>query len=239
MKTLERLSHDWPMATEMQKLESRLWTTAHKEGVKVILFTSPLNGEGKSTTVAYVATAMALHKGRKVLAVDLDLRRPRLNRHLGLDGSRGLGDVLRKECSLDEAIIRTDVPGLHVLLPGSEDVDPQFLLSAPDLTPILDSLRERYDLVLLDVPALLPVADAVTLIPYCDGVVLVVMAGKTSRPHLTRTREICVGMGAKILGVVIGNIKEAAPEYFDPSYYYANATPLPVRDEAPAKTGDE
>jgi Mrp family chromosome partitioning ATPase len=96
---------------------------------------------------------------------------------------------------------------------------------------VFDTLRNRYDLILLDVPALLPVADAVTLIPYCDGVVLVVMAGKTSRPHLTRTREIVVGMGARILGIVIGNIKEAAPESFDPSYYYANATPLPARDE--------
>jgi capsular exopolysaccharide synthesis family protein len=219
------------MATEMQKLESRLWNIAVKEDVKVVIFTSPLNGEGKSTTVAYLSTALALHKGRRIIAVDLDLRRPRLNRHFGLDESRGLGEVLRKECTLEDAVIRTEVPGLHVLLPGSREVDPQFLFSSPDLTPVFDTLRNRYDLILLDVPALLPVADAVTLIPYCDGVVLVVMAGKTSRPHLTRTREIVVGMGARILGIVIGNIKEAAPESFDPSYYYANATPLPARDE--------
>jgi capsular exopolysaccharide synthesis family protein len=223
----------------MQKLESRLWTTASKEGMKVVLFTSPLDGEGKSTTVAYLSTALALHKGRRILAIDLDLRRPRLNRHFGLEESRGLGDILRKECSLDEAVIQTEVPGLHVLLPGSREVDPQFLLSAPDLTPLFDVLRERYDLILLDVPALLPVADAVTLIPFCDGVVLVVMAGKTTRPHLTRTREIVMGMGARILGIVIGNIKEAAPEYFDPSYYYAHASPLGTRNGGDKDGGAE
>lgn len=224
MRTLERLGADWPMATEMQKLESRLWSLAQKEGLKVVLFTSPLSGEGKSTTVAYLATAMGLHKGRRVLAVDLDLRSPRLNEHFGLDeGTCGLGQVLRGECPLHEAVLPTELPGLDIMLPGPKTVDPKFLLNAPDLEPIFRSLRERYDLVLLDVPALLPVPDTVALLPYCDGVVLVVMAGRTSRPHLTRSREVCLGMGANILGIVVGNIKEAAPEYFDPSYYYEKA----------------
>ena len=81
--------------------------------------------------------------------------------------------------------------------------------------------------MILDVPPLVPVADAATLIPQSDGILLVVMAGFSTKHHLARAREICLGMEGNILGLVVGNIQEAAPDYLDRSYYERR----PPRDE--------
>jgi Mrp family chromosome partitioning ATPase len=90
-------------------------------------------------------------------------------------------------------------------------------------------------LVVLDVPALIPVADAAGLIPLVDGLLLVVMAGRTSKHHLARAREICRGMEGNLLGLVVCNIQEAAPGYLDHAGYarLASAKAAPVLEPAP------
>ena len=94
------------------------------------------------------------------------------------------------------------------------------MLDSPRVEDVFASLRARYDIILLDAPPLVPVADAAALVPLSDAVLLVVMAGKTPRPHLTRARELCLGMGGRILGLVVGNAREAAPDYYHPRNYY-------------------
>jgi Mrp family chromosome partitioning ATPase len=93
------------------------------------------------------------------------------------------------------------------------------LLRTRECSLTVEYFRETYDLVLIDVPALLPVADATVVLPFVDGVILVTMAGRTTKPALRRAREICEGMGVPILGLVVGNLKEALPEYGDGKYY--------------------
>jgi len=220
MKVLDMLGRDWAMATEIHKLESRLWKQAREGGLKVILFTSAIRGEGKSTTVACVAASASMYEGRRVLVVDLDFRIPRLNEYLNLEVPCGLAEVLRGDATLDEAILHTQLPGLDVLLPSPHQVEPELLLNTPKLLHEFRTLRDRYDLILLDVPAVIPVADTSRLIPLSDGVVLVVMAGKSTKPQLSRARELCLGMGANLLGLVVGNVQEALPDYLDTSYYY-------------------
>ncbi len=222
MRTVDRLNQDWLLATEIHKLEARLWRMARQDGIRVVLFTSASRGEGKSTTVAYVSTALALHPDRRVVAVDLDFREPRLNEHFRLDRDCGLGAVLRGEKPLQDAIIKTELPSLDVLLPCPEGEDPHLLLRTQQITGIFDALRKSYDLVLVDVPALVPVADASILMPLADGVVLVAMAGKSTKPLLRRARETCLGMGANILGLVVGNLQETMPGYAGDSYYYGH-----------------
>jgi succinoglycan biosynthesis transport protein ExoP len=220
MRTVDRLNKDWLLATEIHKLETRLWRQAQKSQLRVVLLTSAVRGEGKSTTTAYLATAMGMYPNRKVLAVDLDFREPRLNSHFQVDVPHGFGEVLRGKCPLQNAIIKTDLPSLDLILPAISD-DSNLLLKTQQFADIFVVLRERYDLILLDVPALLPVADASMLLPLADGVILVTMAGKTTKPQLRRAREICAGMEANILGIVVGNLKEAMPWYGDSSYYYS------------------
>jgi capsular exopolysaccharide synthesis family protein len=221
MRILDRLNEDWRLATEIHKIEARLWRKVKKDRLRVIMIASAARGEGKSTTVAYLATALALHPDRKILVVDLDFRDPQLNSHFELDVPRGFGAVLRGECPLRDAIMKTDLPNLDLILPSPDSDDPSLLLETLGFRDIFDSFRKDYDLVLMDVPAMIPVADASTLLPLVDGVILMAMAGRTTKPELRQAREICMGMEANILGLIIGNLQEGVPGYANAGYYYA------------------
>ena len=236
MKVIEQLRHDWPMATEILKLESRLWQLSVRDQLRVILISSALRGEGKSTTVAYLAAALAVHPGRKILAIDLDFRRPSLNKHFEVDVKCGLEEALTGTCSPADTIVQTELPGLQLMLPGreGEGADPAILHDTITLHKLFIALRSWYDLILIDAPALVPVADAAALVPLADGVVLMAMAGLTTKHHLNRARDLCLGMGANLLGLVVGNVQEAAPEYLDAGYYRGYArTRQRVREAEP------
>lgn len=220
MKTLERLRQDWLLATEISKLESRLWSLARRDGLETVMITSAVRGEGKSTTVAYLATSMGLFPDRKVVAVDFDFRIPAVNGHFGLEVENGVDRVLAGERALDEALIHTEIGGLDLLLCTPGGADPSLLLHTSELRGLLKELRSRYDLVLLDTPAILPVPDSTVLMPFADGVVLTAMAGWSTEPQLKRAQEICRGLDATILGLVVGNVQEAAPEYVGGNYHY-------------------
>ncbi len=219
MRTVDRLNDDWLLATEIQKIEARVWRKTQRDHLRLVMITSAARGDGKSTTVAYLATALGLHPDRRILAVDLDFREPQLNAHFQVEVVRGLGGVLRGEYPIEDAIIQTSLPSLHLVMPTDEGEDPTLLLKTKEFARIFDHFRQSYDLVLLDVPALNPVADATSVLPLVDGVILMAMAGKTTRPQLSRAREICVGMEANIIGLIIGNLQEAVPEYGDGGYH--------------------
>jgi tyrosine-protein kinase len=242
MKVLQQLRHDWPMATEIHKLETRLWRQAQRDQIKVVLVTSAVRGEGKSTTVAYLATALALRPGRTILAMDLDFRSSTLNSHFEVEVEQGLAAVLRGECELADAIVRSPLrngtSGLDLIFPAKATrSDPDVLLDSPRLLEIFQTLRLSYDLILVDAPPLIPVADATALIPLSDAVLLAVMAGVTTKHHLVRARELCLGVGGNILGLVVGNVQEAAPEYMD-TYYFGYEKARPVPEEPKARRGD-
>lgn len=228
MKLVRELHENWPLATEMQKLQARLWRICRTDDLKVILFTSALRGEGKSTTVAHVAAMLALHPDRKIVVVDMDLRRPQIHMHYETPVAPGLSDCILKKQGLDRCLRKTELPNLDLLVAGTRMPRAEDVLNSPEMRELIIELRRRYDLVLIDTPALVPVADASGFIQHSDGVVLVVMAGKSTRPHVARARELCLGMGARILGVVVGNIQEAAPEYYNVKHYrdYENVSDL-------------
>ena len=233
MNAFEVLRHEGPIPNEIRKLESRLWRRTRKDGLKVLMFSSALQGEGKSTTTALFAAATALHRTRRVLVVDLDFRSPNLHGYLGTPESHAFLDYLTGKGSLDDCYQKTEAENLEIIAGAPSDEDPDLLLNSEQLSDALDSFREKYDLVILDVPPLIPVADAATLIPHSDGILLVVMAGLSSKHHLARAREIVLGMEGNIIGLVVGNIQEAAPDYLDRSYYHYPRTP--ARTEPPAE----
>ncbi len=222
MSVVEKLNEEWVMATEIHKLESRLWRKAKRDGLRVIFFTSASRGEGKSTTVAYLAAALGLHADRRILAVDCDFREPSLNRHFGVEVKQSLAAALRGECAVEQVILKTEQPNVDLVLPSAEGEDPGLLLKTPELWDAFNHFRRDYDLVLVDVPPMNPVADASVLLPLADGVILLGMAGKTNKHELARARELCLGMDANILGIVISNLQEALPEhgYYGDGYGY-------------------
>ena len=132
---------------------------------------------------------------------------------------------------------KTELPGLHVAGPSAGGADPSLLLQTHVLREMFATLRETFDLILLDTPALIPVADPTILMPLADGVILAAMSGKTTEPQLRRAREICEGMGANLLGLVVGNVEEAAPDYLADDYNYGYHAPPEAAVPAPERAG--
>jgi capsular exopolysaccharide synthesis family protein len=237
MKTLRRLRSDWLLATEISKLESRLWRISTRDDVRCVLVTSAVRGEGKSTTVAYLATSLGLYPNRRILAMDFDFRIPGLSGYFDVDVPYGIDRVLSGEISVLEAIIPTELPSLHLALPTRTGADPNLLLRTQDLLAAFSTLRESYDLILIDTPAIIPVSDATMLMPVADGVILTGMAGRTTEPQLRRAREICEGMDANVIGLVIGNVQEAAPDYVAEDYNYYGYHAGVRRQQDPGDSG--
>src|SRR5439155_13218725 len=153
------------LATNIQYLGSR-------EGLKVILVTSPLAGEGKTTTSANLAVALA-QGGRRVILASADLRKPRLHRFFNVPNDRGLSDLLAGAATLAQVARDPGVPNLRVIAGGSTPANPAALLGGPSAAATLTSLRDVADFIIIDTPPVLAVADASILAPLADGTLFV------------------------------------------------------------------
>jgi non-specific protein-tyrosine kinase len=172
---------------------------------KVVVFTSSVVAEGKSTTVCNLGITLAA-AGVRVVLLEGDLRRPRIADYMGLEGSVGLTDVLVGRNHLDQVLQPWgDVP-LSVLPSGQIPPNPSELLGSTQMATLLAELRSRADLVLVDAPPLLPVTDAAVLASACDGAVLVVRHGRTTREQVGRSLAALRNVDARLLGTVLSMV---------------------------------
>ncbi|MDX6372904.1 MAG: tyrosine-protein kinase [Nocardioidaceae bacterium] len=186
-----------------------------------LVITSAVPGEGKTVTAANLAVALA-QAGRKVLLVDGDLRRPRVAALLDLDGAVGLTSVLVGTATLEDAIQVHDASGLHFLASGPKPPNPTEILQSRVTHDLLKRLRDDFDMVIVDAPPLLPVADAAVIATATDGAIVVARHGKTSRDQLREAVTRLENVGARVFGVVINMIpRRAANSYY--YYYYEDA----------------
>lgn len=181
-----------------------------------IVVTSAIVGEGKSTTTANLAMALA-DSGASVCAIEADLRRPGLLSSFGLDGGIGLTDVLIGNCAIDEVLQPFGDLPLDLLGAGTLPPNPSELLGSPVMVDLLDQLTQRYDVVLCDAPPVLPVTDAAVLATHCDGVLVIAASGAVTVPGVTETLRQLDAVGAKVLGIVLNR---AADERRDGRYGY-------------------
>ena len=192
-----------PVAEAYRTLRTNLEFAAADAPVHTVLFTSPSREEDTATVVANLAVTVA-QTGRQVLVVDADLRHPRLHDLLGVMNRRGLTDMVRADDPFASAPFQeTEVPGLFVLSAGSPAQSPADILDSKRLLDIWQALRERFDMVLVNTPPVLAVADAAILAPRTDGVVLVVRAGTTRRAHALQAKERLERVRARLLGTVL------------------------------------
>ncbi|MBI3995693.1 MAG: polysaccharide biosynthesis tyrosine autokinase [Nitrospirae bacterium] len=196
---------------------------------KIVLVTSPGAVEGKTTTAANLAIAMA-QAGSATLLIDADLRKPRIHQVFAqepvsadfMDNSKGLGPVLVGEVALEAAIRQTPIPLLSVLTSGPIPPNPAELLGSQKMRDLIGQLARTFDRIVIDSPPLVPVTDATLLATICDGVVLVVKESRTTK-HLAMTaRRRLEEAKARLLGVVLNDVdpRKDASHYYPYYQYY-------------------
>lgn len=188
-----------PLAESYRRLRGALRLPASPE---VVLVTSPGAREGRTTTAVNLAVALA-ETGRRVLLVDADLRRPKVAGLLGLDEPTGLAGVLAGEAELADAVQAWGTDGLHVLPAGPTPANPAELLAGEALGALVDHARAEYDVVVLDSPAVLPVADAAAVAPHAGRVVLVARRGRTTGAQVREAALALGAVGARVAGTVL------------------------------------
>jgi capsular exopolysaccharide synthesis family protein len=184
---------------------------------KVILITSALPEEGKTTTSVNSAIVLA-QKGIRVLLIDADLRRPSIHKTLGMGPKIGLSNVLTGNATLEQAIIPSTVlPNLFILPAGTPPPNPAELLASVQMKTVLEELREQYDHIVIDTPPTLSVTDAVVMSTSADAVVLVIRSGQTTKPALRRARDILIQVNARVCGVLLNAVDLNSADYY---YHY-------------------
>jgi polysaccharide biosynthesis transport protein len=205
------------MAESYRALRTSLLLSNLGSPPKVIMITSALPQEGKTTTSINCAVVLA-HKGVRVLLVDADLRRPSIHKTLGIGPRSGLSNVLTGSATLEQAITRSSVlPNLSVLAAGTPPPNPAELLASANMREVLDQLRNQYDHIVVDTPPALSVTDAVVLSPRADAIVLVIRSGHTTKQALRRSRDLLMQVNAKVAGVLLNAVDLSSPDYY---YYY-------------------
>lgn len=232
---------DYPkstMAESCRSIRTNLIFMGSEQPLRSILVTSAGPREGKTTASISLAAVMA-QSGSTVVLIDGDMRKPRLHKVFGLDGSVGLSSVLMGEASLDEVIQATRVPDLFIIPCGIVPDNPAELLQSDRFRELVSELTERFGMVVFDSPPVVPVTDAAIIGSAVDGVVLVARSGATRREMIARAVDLLRGVNANLLGVVLNAIdvegRRRGGYYY---YYYRHYGAYYGQTDDKAKGGD-
>jgi capsular exopolysaccharide synthesis family protein len=219
---LVRESPESSVAEAFRGLRTRVRVRANSGRGTVIQVVSAREREGKTTVASNLALSFG-QLGRKVVIVDADLRRGILHEVFDVPTSKGLTSILRDGMPADEAIQRSPLSEVDVLSRGPDARNPAELLGQPEFEKVLELLRDRYDVVLLDTPPLLPVADATALAPNSDCVLLTVLCGRSALADTVRARDMLDAVGTRLLGVVLNAMPPGARTGFEFRYPYRSS----------------
>jgi capsular exopolysaccharide synthesis family protein len=184
---------------------------------KIILFTSAMPSEGKTTMVSNLACILSQGDAR-VLLMDADLRRSNIHHRFGLTGKLGLTTVLAGTSTLEEAVQHLpETPNLYILPSGPVPPFPTEMLSSGAMQELIKKLTKQYTHIVIDSPPVLSVTDAVVLGQMADAVVLVIRHGKESKNVMRRARDLLVRSGAPMAGLVLNAVDVNSPDYY--GYY--------------------
>lgn len=196
--------HRWraTLAESVDNIAARLLRQAELDQTRVVLVTSAVGGEGKTTVATQLALSLA-RTGHHTVLVDFDLRRPAIDQLLGLPLEPGVSEMLREESQLQEVLQQTPDTDLAVVTAGRWNFNGMGVLSNGVAGGFIDKLREEFDFVVLDGSPILPVVDARFLSRYVDGVVLAVLRDVSRIPKILETCEILGKFGVRTLGAVV------------------------------------
>jgi len=224
-KRIELVAQHLPksqMAEAFRALRTSILLSQADHPPQVILVTSALPREGKTTAAANLAVTLA-QLGDKTVLVDADLRKPGVGRLLNLAGGKyaGLSSYLAGVSSLDlVSVPHPTIPNLVAIPTGPLPPNPADLLSSHKLVEAIAELRTKFKFIVIDSPPIMAATDAVILSVQTDGVLLVVRSGETPKEAFTRTRDLLHSVKCRILGVVLNAVDSGAPDYYYSYRYY-------------------
>jgi len=205
-------------AEQYRSLRTRLARSENGRAVRAIIVTSPNKGDGKTLSAANLALTMAQEFQQRVLLIDADLRRPSIHRLFGIAETPGLSDVLMGGATLDDALVTVRDHRLTLLPSGIIPMHPAELLGSTTMRRVLDTLRTRFDRILIDMPPVAPLADVAIASTMADGVLMIVRAGVTPKPAIERALS---GLDmSKVLGLVLNDAGQASAAYGYGGYGY-------------------
>jgi capsular exopolysaccharide synthesis family protein len=206
-------------AEQYRLLRTRVTRAENGRAFRAIIVTSPNKGDGKSLTAANLALTMAHDAQQRVLLLDADLRRPSVHRLFGISETPGLSDILMGGANLEDALVAVPEHRLTVLPSGLIPTQPAELLGSAGMRRVLETLRSRFDRILIDMPPIAPLADVAIASTMADGVLMIVRAGVTPKPAIERALS---GLdAAKVLGLVLNDAGASGSHYGYDGYRYA------------------
>lgn len=229
-----------PTAEDYRILRTNLRYSGIENPGGALLVTSANPGEGKTTTAANLAVAIA-QSGKRVILVDADLRRPGVHPLFGISNEVGLSSLFLEDGpTLEQAIQQSEVPNLRILPSGEPPPNPAELLDSKRMNEILLELRSEADMVVVDSPPLLVVADANILASRCSGAMLVVDSGRTRTDSARKVVESLTRSRVKILGMVLNRMSNHRGGRYNNYYYYSASKKRDVFTRTGAsKNGDK
>lgn len=216
---LSNLDQKSGLAEAYRNIRSAFLFSGTQKDNGVVVFTSAVPKEGKTTSCINLAVSLA-QAGSRVLIVDGDMRRGEVHKFFGLEGGRGFSDVLTGQAKPESVIQRTGIPNLDVVATGPFPPNPAELALRPELRNFLEFARRSYDRILIDCPPVMAVSESGILAAQADGVVFVVWAGQTSRRLSQLSVQVLRERGANMIGCVLNNLEFARVGYYYYSTYY-------------------
>jgi capsular exopolysaccharide synthesis family protein len=235
----ELVAHQQPRsvpAEEYRELRTALLLSTAGGAPRRLLLTSSQPGEGKTTTTCNLAISLA-HAGKKVLLVDGDMRRPRLDGIFAKEGSPGLANYLAGSAPWQELTLDTEVPNLWLLPSGPVPPNPAELFAGDLYGQMANEVLDSFDLMLVDSPPIDPVVDALMLAQHADGIVVVVRASATPHHAVSRARRKLEEVRGRLLGIVLNQVQPTGGRggyYGRKRYGYGGYGP---KETAPSSSG--
>jgi capsular exopolysaccharide synthesis family protein len=212
---------DSPAIIEVQRLFKTLYGKGGaSSGLRSLMITSAMPDEGKSVLVGLLGI-VAAHGNQRTLIIDGDLRRPVQHHQFPVPSAPGLSDYLLQESDFDQVIQDTGLENLSLIPCGNRVSSPGGLLHANTVTMkgLLDQCQVHFDVVIVDIPPVVPVNDPEVVGSMVDGVTLVIKSGKTYRELIERALELLGEANCNMLGFVLNNMNRTLPYYYEHRYY--------------------
>lgn len=232
IRLLHKEPGDTPDAEAYRILRTNLEFNRKNSAANCIAFVSGGRGEGKSTTLANLGFICA-QGGYSTLIIDGDLRRPVQHELFDLKNEVGLTNYLTTEMNIDEVILPTEIENLSLIPSGTLPADPVAILNSQRMSDLIAELKLRYDLLLIDSPPVLGVSDASVIASGADHTIVVVQHRRFPRGMLLRVKQAILGVGGKVLGVVLNNVDLRHDQnYYYYTGYYGYYEPHPDRSRS-------